>query len=223
MTTVTKMRLSKETLSILKNFAAINSNILIKPGNVLRTISHGGNILAEAKIEEEFDTTIPIFDLNQFLGVVSMFVMPDLEFGDKYVDISNGKSSVRYFYSSASLLTVPKKDIKMPAITASFVLDKNDIDEMLKASSILHVSNLKIIGEDGAMRIIIDDPKNSTSNSFSVVIDENYNGPDYSGFVNVEDIKFYPGSYKVELSSTVVSKFTHESGNICYYIAINKG
>ena len=94
---------------------------------------------------------------------------------------------------------------------------------MLKASSILHVSNLKIIGEDGSMRIVVDDPKNSTSNSFSVVIDENYDGPDYSGFVNVEDIKFYPGSYKVELASTVVSKFTHESGNICYYIAINKG
>lgn len=222
MTTVTKMRLSRETLSILKNFASINSNILIKPGNMLRTMSSGGNILAEAKIEEEFDTTVPIWDLNQFLGVVSMFANPDLEFGEKHVDISNGKSSVRYFYSSQSLLTYPKKEIAMPAITASFNLNEDDINEMIKASSILHVSNLKIIGDNGILKIIVDDPKNDTSNSFSITIDENYTGPDYSGYVNISDIKFYPGSYKVELSKTVVSKFTHETGNLVYYIAINK-
>jgi hypothetical protein len=93
---------------------------------------------------------------------------------------------------------------------------------MIKASSILHVSNLKIIGDNGILKIIVDDPKNDTSNSFSITIDENYNGPDYSGYVNISDIKFYPGSYKVELSKTVVSKFTHETGNLVYYIAINK-
>jgi hypothetical protein len=223
MTTVTKMRLSKETLSILKNFASINSNILIKPGNILRTMSQGGNILAEAKIEEEFDTTVPIWDLNQFLGVVSMFANPDLEFGDKYVDISNGRSSVRYFYSSASLLTVPTKEIKMPSPISSFNLDENDLNEMLKASSILHVSNLKIVGENGSLIMVVDDPKNTTSNSFSVLIDENYTGPDYSGYVNISEIKFYPGSYKVDLTKTIITKFNHESGNLCYYIAINKG
>jgi len=223
MTTVTKMRLSRETLSILKNFSCINSNVLIKPGNVLRTISPGGNILAEAKIEEDFDTIVPIWDLNQFLGVVSMFSNPDLEFGDKYVDISNGRSSVRYFYSSPSLLTVPNKDIKMPASISSFNLEENDLNEMLKASSILHVSNLKIVGEGGVLKMVVDDPNNSTSNSFSVSIDENYDGPDYSGFMNVSEIKFFPGSYKVELTKTIITKFTHESGNLCYYIAVNKG
>lgn len=222
MTTVTKMRLSRETLSILKNFASINSNILINPGNVLRTMSNGGNILAEAKIEEEFDATIPIWDLNQFLGVVSMFSNPDLEFGEKYVDISNGKSSVRYFYSSPSLLTYPKKEISMPAIFTAFNLNEDDITEMTKAASILHVSNLKIIGKEGSLKIIVDDPKNDTSNSFSITIDENYEGPDYTGYFSISDIKFCPGSYKVELSKTVISKFIHESGKLVYYIAINK-
>ena len=37
MNTVTKMRLTKETYNILKNFAVINSNILINPGNTLKT------------------------------------------------------------------------------------------------------------------------------------------------------------------------------------------
>ena len=88
MTTVTKMRLSKETYNILKNFAAINSNILINPGNVLKTMSAGKNIYVEAKVTEDFDVAVPIWDLNKFLGVVSMFANPDLEFHDTYVVIS---------------------------------------------------------------------------------------------------------------------------------------
>jgi hypothetical protein len=76
MTTVTKMRLTKETFSLLKNFAEINSNILIKPGSTIRTMSVGRNIYAEATIQEEFDTEVGIWDPNKFLGIISMFSNP---------------------------------------------------------------------------------------------------------------------------------------------------
>lgn len=223
MTTVTKMRLTKETFSLLKNFAEINSNILIKPGNVIRTMSAGRNIYAEAKVQEEFDTEIGIWDLNKFLGVISMFSNPDLEFNEQYVDISNGRSSVRYYYSEASLLTVPNREIKTSTPILSFDLDENDLNEILKASRILQVSDVKILGEDGVLKIVVDDAGNTTSNSFEVVINENYSGPDYNGTVNVSEIKFMPGSYTVELTSSIISKFTHKSQNLFYYIAINRG
>ena len=223
MTTVTKMRLSRETLSVLKNFASINSNILIKPGSRLQTMSAGKNIYAEATVQEDFETEVPIWDLNKFLGIVSMFSNPDLEFHEKHVDISNGKSSVRYFYSDASLLTVPKTEIKMPDSIISFDLDETNLNEILKASSILQVSDLKIIGRDGNLFITVADSANSTSNSFSVTVDDNYSGPNYEGTFNVSEIKFLPGSYKVHITNTVISKFVHESGTISYYIAIKRG
>lgn len=222
MTTVTKMRLSRETISVLKNFASINSNILIKPGNVLKTKTSGSNLYAEAKIHEDFEVEVPIWDLNKFLGVISMFSNPDLEFGEKYVDISNGKSSVRYFYSPPSLLTVPTRDIKFAKPIASFLLDEKDLNEMQKASSILQVSNLKIIGENGKLMINVDEAGNNTSNNFSLLIDENYSGPDYEGKLNISDLKLMPGSYKVELTDTIITKFTHESGSLFYYIAIER-
>jgi len=223
MTTVTKMRLSKETLSILKNFSAINSNILIKPGNVIRTMSSGKNIYAEATVQEDFDTDIPIWDLNKFLGVVSLFPNPDLEFCDTHVDISNGKSSVRYYYSEPSLLTVPNRELKMPDVAVSFDLDEHNLNEILKASSILQVSDMKIVGENGVLKIIVDDSKNDTSNSFSILLDENYTGSDYEGTFNVSEIKFLPGSYRVELTNTIISRFTHQTQNLSYYIAIKRG
>lgn len=223
MTTVTKMRLSKETFNLLKNFAEINSNLLIKPGNRIKTMSAGRNIYAEATVQEEFDTEIGIWDLNKFLGVVSMFANPDLEFNEKYVDISNGRSSVRYYYSEASLLTTPPRELKMPDVSVTFDLDESNLNEILKASRILQVSDVKIVGSDGELKITVDDNSNSTSNSFSVVIDENYTGSDYEGTINVAEIKFLPGSYKVELSNSIISRFTHDTQPISYYIAIKRG
>lgn len=223
MSTVTKMRLSKETYTILKNFAAINSNILIQPGNLLKTVSAGKNIYVEAKVTEDFDIDVPIWDLNKFLGIVSMFNNPDLEFHDTHVVITNGRSSVTYYYSEPSLLTVPTREIKMPAIVTRFDLDEKDLNEILKASSVLQVSDLRMVGANGKFTISVDDSGQSTSNSFEIVIDENYTGKDFEGTVNVSEMKFIPGSYTVELTDTIISKFTHKSLDLSYYIAIKRG
>jgi len=223
MTTVTKMRLSKETYNILKNFAAINSNILINPGNILKTVSSGKNIYVEAKVTEDFDVPVPIWDLNKFLGVISMFNNPDLEFHDTHVVITNGRSSVTYYYSETSLLTVPKSELKMPKTKISFDLDEKDLNEILKAASILQVSDLRMIGGEGKFRIMVDDDSQSTANSFEIVLDENYNGDDFEGTLNVSEIKFIPGSYTVELTDTIISKFKHKTLDLSYYIAIKRG
>lgn len=223
MTTVTKMRLSKDTYNILKNFAAINSNIMIQPGNVLKTVSSGRNIYAEAKIAEEFDVAVPIWDLNKFLGSVSMFNNPDLEFHDTHVVITNGRSSITYYYSEPSLLTVPTKELKMPKTKVSFDLDEQDLNEILKASSILQVTDLKMIGNDGKFRIMVDDASQSTANNFEIVLDENYTGDDFDGTINVSEIKFIPGSYSVELTDSIISKFKHKTLDLSYFIAVKRG
>ncbi len=223
MNTVTKMRLTKETYNILKNFAAINSNILINPGNTLKTMSSGKNIYAEARVAEDFDVAVPIWDLNKFLGVISMFANPDLEFYETYVVISNGRSSVKYFYSEPTLLTVPTREVKMPKTAIKFDLDEKDLNEVLKAANILQVSDFNLIGESGRFYITVDDASQSTSNSFEIVLDENYSGPDFQGTINVSEIKFIPGSYTVELTDTVISKFTHKNFDLSYYVAIKRG
>lgn len=222
MKTVTKMRLSKETLNILKNFASINSNILIHPGNQIKTRAPSSNIYAIAKVQEDFDTTVSIWDLNKFLGIISMFNNPDLEFHDKYVDISNGRSTVKYFYAEQSLLTVPTKDVKMPPVLFNFELEEKDLSEVLKAASILQVSDFKIVAGDGKIVLTVDDSNNNTMDSFALVIDEDYSGPDYEGLIKVSEIKMLLGTYKVEITDTIISRFTNQSHDLVYYIAINK-
>ena len=66
------MKLSDATVGVLKNFANINQNILIEEGKQIRTMSTMKNILASAGVVEEFPKNVGIYDLNEFLGVLSM-------------------------------------------------------------------------------------------------------------------------------------------------------
>ena len=48
------MKLSVDTLSVLKNFASINQGIMFKKGKILRTVSPHKNVMAEATVSDEF-------------------------------------------------------------------------------------------------------------------------------------------------------------------------
>ena len=85
------MKLSDNTISLLKNFSTINQSILFKTGNKLRTISVMKNILAEATINEALPKDFGIYDLNQFLNGHSLHQSPELDFtNDEYVVIKEG-------------------------------------------------------------------------------------------------------------------------------------
>jgi len=45
------MKISDNTISILRNFSDINANILFKPGKQLSTVSTMKNIMAEANVK----------------------------------------------------------------------------------------------------------------------------------------------------------------------------
>ena len=95
------MKLNATTHDILKNFSEINTNILIKPGSELNTISTMRNIFAKATITESFDNEFGIYDLNEFLSVVSSLDKPELTLNDKHMTISaeGSRAKAKYFYS----------------------------------------------------------------------------------------------------------------------------
>ena len=66
------MNLSQDTISILKNFSDINTNILVNSGQQLKTISTMKNIQAVADIPESFEQEFGIYDLPEFLRAVEL-------------------------------------------------------------------------------------------------------------------------------------------------------
>ena len=221
MITQTKIKLSRNTLSILKNFSAINSNLLIKPGNTFKTIAPSKSVFAEAKVEEEFPVEVAIWDLGQFLGVVSLFDEPEFEFDENYVRIHSNNSSVKYFYSAPSLLTVPSKNINMPKVTHEFVVTQSVFSELTKAASVLQVGDLQLCGDNGVVSLSVSKKSDPTSNSYRVEVGET--DQDFAYTLQMDDLKLLPGDYTVSLTDTVVSKFSHNNISLNYYIAVSQG
>lgn len=123
------MKLSVETVTVLKNFSSINQSILVKSGSKLRTISVMKNILAECDVKENFPKDFAIYDLNQFLNGLSLHQDPDLDFdNDTYIVIREGKKRVKYFFADPEVIvTPPDKEIELPSQDVCFQLEHSQL------------------------------------------------------------------------------------------------
>ena len=214
------MKLSEKTLTVLKNFAGINNSILVKQGTQLRTISVAKNILAEANIEEEFPRQFGVYDLNQFLNGLSLHQDPDLDFTEEsYLNIREGKRRVKYFFADPQvIISPPDKQITLPSEDVHFELESSALDKLLKAAAVYQLPDLCVVGEAGAVRLVVRDKKNDTSNSYSVGVGET--DKEFTFNFKVENIKIIPGSYDVVVSSKLLSEFKNSTYNLKYYIAL---
>lgn len=214
------MKLSAETITVLKNFASINQSILVKSGSKLRTISVMKNILAEADVKETFTKDFAIYDLNQFLNGLSLHQDPDLNFtNESYIVISEGKRKVKYFFADPEVIvTPPDKELELPSQDVCFQLEHSQLDKLIKASAVYQLPDLSAVGDNGVIRLVVRDKKNDTSNEFSIDVGETTNNFVFN--FKVENIKIIPGTYDVVVSKKLLSKFTNERYNLNYYIAL---
>jgi hypothetical protein len=214
------MKLSENTLTILKNFSGINQSILVKSGNQLRTISIAKNILAEAKIVEEFPRDFAIYDLNQFLNGLSLHQNPELDFSqESYLKITEGKKRVKYFYADPNVIIYPpEKNIELPSKDICFQLDTIVLEKLLKAASVYHLPDLSAVGESGVIKLVVRDKKNDTSNEYSIVVGET--DSIFTFNFKVENMKMIPGAYDVVISSKLLSEFKSSKYELKYYIAL---
>ncbi len=214
------MKLSDNTLSVLKNFSSINQSILFKHGSRLRTISVMKNILAEVTITEELPKDFGIYDLNQFLNGMGLHQSPELDFSnDGYVVIREGKMRTKYFFADPQVIvTPPEKPLTLPSEDVTFELSTDQLDKLLKAAAIYQLTDLAVVGGDGVVKIVVRDKKNDTSNDFSIVVGET--DATFSFNFKVENIKILPGTYDVVVSQKLLSRFTSKNHDLTYYIAL---
>jgi len=216
------MKINQNTLDILKNFSEINTNILIKPGTELSTISTMRNIFAKATIAEAFDSEFGVYDLNEFLAVVSSTNKPELKLEDKFMTISaeGSKSKVKYFYSDPSVIVSPTKEVNMPEADVTFSLSQANLTQLQKMAAILKTPDLALEGTKGGNIVLkVCDKKNDTSNNFDIVVGENATA-DYTFYFKVENMKMISGDYDVSVSSKSISHFKNTKLPIEYWIAL---
>jgi len=217
------MKLSEHTVEVLKNFATINQNLVIKEGSTLTTMSAMKNIVAKAEVEESFDKEVAIYDLNEFLASISLFTSPILEFEEGFVTIkeeNNPKNSLKYFYSDPSVVTSPNKTITMPSKEISFTLNGEDLNKLKRAAGVIQAPDLVLEKKDVGVFLTVKDKKNDTANTFSLDVDTVEDGSDFKFFFKVENLKVMDGNYDVEISSKNISHLSSTNKDVEYWVAL---
>lgn len=224
------VKLTEQTLSVLKNFATINSSILIRKGNQIKTISIGENAVAKYVSEEEFPQDFAIYDLTKFLLSVSLFKEPTLEFGNpNYVLITGEGRSLKYYFSDPdiTLKSAPEKDIRFPETDLEFKLTHKDIKSFLDVHLIHGIDDLKFSSQENQIVLTACDKEDDTSNCYSQVVSGNSTG-DLEVFMKVENIRLWSpdgndkitGYYTVKVSKKLITEWKHSSLDLTYYIAL---
>ena len=219
------MELSENVIQVLKNFASINSSIVIEPGNKLATISEARNVLGSAVIDQEFPRGFGLYDLNEFLNVVGLIDEPRLRFEDTHVLVgdSTGRSTIKYFYTDTEMLTKPPSTFNMPEPEVVVDLSNDVLNKVKRAASVLGHAEMVISSNDGCVTLSIQDIENSTSNTFSIDVPAKYDtNATFSFVLNISNLKVLPGDYEVKISSKLISQFTSKDGAAEYHIALEK-
>ncbi len=212
------MKLDQRTLQVLKNFSSINPSILIRPGNVLRTVTPTKTTFAKATLEQEFPSSFAIYDLSKFLSVLSLFDEPELEIGENSVVIQSGRKKVNYVFADPNTIVAPKdgKDINFPASVVSFELTTENLADVIKALGILRQPEIAVTGNGENITLQTINSKDPTSDVYSIEVGET--DQTFNAIFKAENIRLLPDTYRVDISSQGISRF--QSKDVEYYIAV---
>lgn len=221
------MKLSNETLTVLKNYAGINPNLVVDEGSTIRTMTEGKNLMSKAEVPETFDVPFAIYDLNEFLSAIGLVDDPQLDFQSDHVVISDGGGRMRtkYFYAERDVLTYPTKDLNMPTTEVSFSLDKNTLAKVNRAAAVLgyEVMTVRPNESAGVVTLSVLDPKDETSNAFSIDVEGEYpEGVDFNFDFDIRVLKMIEEDYIVRLSSKLITQFVNKDASLSYWCAVLK-
>lgn len=194
------MKLSDTTVGILKNFTTINGSILFREGNVLTTIHPQKQIAAMATVEDEFPKEVAIYDLSQFLGVLSLFDKNvELSFGERQVTVTSGNQRVFYTYAEPEMIkSAPAKiEIPFPPDAFEFDLPASLLKTLVNSLSVLGHSQVSITG-DGTDVYIGSYSKDASASSYKTKVGESDHV--FNVVISAENLRMIPKDYKVTVS-----------------------
>ncbi len=221
------MKLSNDTLNVLKNFGAINQGIYFRKGNTLKTMSSHKNILAQVNITEDVPADFGVYDLNNFLSVVSLHKDDTtFEFDDKHVVIvgNKGRSKIKYrFCDPTMIVTAPEKELQVPNPEITFTLTAEDLDWVLRAANVLSSPQIAVESDGTKINLVTLDTTNDSAHTDCLELGDG-NGSKYKMIFRTENIsKIMPGAYDVNISSKGISHLRHKGKDLQYWITTEAG
>lgn len=225
------MLISNNTIEVLKNYAEINQSLIFRQGSVLKTVNEQTNVLSKCTVNETFPQDFAIYDLNKFLGVLSLFTDPELTYRETSVAIQSsvdanhftaGDQVAEYQFASKSLFEeeekILDKEIELPSVEANFHLEEKYLMQIMRAASVMGLPEVAVeASENGNIHMKAVDSKTSVD-SFSVDVGR-ASETTFKMIFKIENLKLMRGSYDVSLSNKGLGHFSHSTKELEYWIA----
>ena len=213
------MKLSNNTLTILKNFATINDGIFVKKGNVLTTMSQGNSVYATANIEETFPQDFAIYSLNKFINTLSSIDDPELSFSEDKVFIRRDKTKIDYVLADPSMVKIPKKVAHYDG-EVTIDITEAKLNSLLKIASNLNLPDLCVVGDSQKVLVVVNDIKDDATDVCEEDIDVSTDKT-FRFVIKRDNIKLIPGDYQVSISSKGVAYFDNKNIDLHYSILLD--
>lgn len=195
------------TIQVLRNFSSINPGLQFRTGNILRTISPSKTVFAKANLTTEIEGDFLIYDISKLLGVISLFDQPNIEAEDKSLIIKESNRKVEYFYAAEDTVVVPpNKDLKQKNVDVEFTLSRTDLKDLMKATGVLSLPNIGVVGKDDKLILRAFDSKNPTSDSYDIVVGDT--DQEFDVTFKVENLKLLDDDYNVSIDLNSFAQFT---------------
>ena len=170
------MKISNNTLMILKWMSTINGGIHIEPGNEIYSKNEIDTVITVGEVEEQFPIDFITNNLQKFLAIVNLFDNPEFEFGDKEVIISSDDSRNKTVFtqSNEALVKQPNKvpNINIDDVSISFTLKSEDIKKIFKAASVMGINTFRFKADNGTIYLSTLNPTIKSSDVFDIIIGE---------------------------------------------------
>lgn len=222
-----KLKLSKETVAVLKNFNQINQMIYFRKGNTISTISPTKTIIAKYDCPETFKSDFGIYRLDKLLSVLSFFDDPEVVIGDKNLTIKDDNRSAKITFGDPSVLVYPKNsDIKLPSVNAEFDVTEGELNDILKAASIMELPYVAFESDGKKLYLKALDYKNPSSDAYTIELAENTDhdiGDGFTALFNITNLKLIPADYHVQISvgkNSIIAQFSNDK--MAYWVAVEK-
>lgn len=219
------MKLSNNTIKILKNYSDINQSMVFTQGNKLRTLSNAGNIFSISTIDEEIPVNVSIYDLSSMLAMLSCLDSPEIEFKKDNLEIFSDKGSFEVYFCDPSLIEAPPESTLDVYPKYEFDLTSSDLQLITKAAAVTKSPALTIKCDGSKVTLKTSDRKNETSSSYKKVIGEY--SEKFDVYISVENLKIIDDTYKVTVSVTeseaILLHFRSTTKDTQYWIACEIG
>ncbi len=217
------MKLSKQTIDLLHWCSRIEEDLLIEPGNRLRTISRNKATLLEGYVRETFPTRFAVQNFTRCLPCI--YETTEISFDDpSYMGLRNGRILTKAPSADERLIfRPPSKNITFSKYNESFFLHSDDVYELRRLKGDKTVVEFHASDPGAPIQIDYfdvgkaDDPP--PIRHTMETIKPQFARQQFRARIKLRNLTILDGSYQLELAAAGFAKFTWLHGDVALWIA----